>query len=87
MTKIELRLLYLLNKHGGQARNSTLQQATARVTADERKAALRSLEDLGLVSSGPAPSKTRPAMAFWLTQAGKDYVQDAVARGELGSPE
>lgn len=84
MTKNELRLLYLLNKHNGQARHSQLQQATSRIPKDDRESALRMLEELGLVSSGKSPSKTRPALIYWLTTAGKDHVQELITAGELG---
>lgn len=84
MTKNELRYLYLLNKHNGQARHSVLQQATSRIPKGEREAALRMLEDMGLVSSGKTPSKTRPALVYWLTAAGKDHVQELITSGELG---
>jgi DNA-binding HxlR family transcriptional regulator len=86
VTKNETRILYLLVKLGGQARHSQLQQATARLSRDEREAALRALEELGLVSSGHSPSKTRPALLYWLTPAGKDHVEDAIARGDMGDP-
>jgi DNA-binding HxlR family transcriptional regulator len=84
MTKTELRILYLLNKNAGQLRHSKLQQATSRIPTPDREAAVRMLEELGLVSSGKSPSKTRPALLYWLTQAGKDQVQDLITSGELG---
>lgn len=84
MTKIELRILYLLNKHKGQARHSQLQQAMSRVAVPDRETALRMLEEMGLISSGKSPSKTRPALIYWLTTAGKDHVQDLITKGELG---
>lgn len=84
MTKTELRLLYLLNKNGAQCRHSQLQQATSRISKEDREAALRMLEEMGLVSSGKSPSKTRPALIYWLTQAGKDHVQELITEGKLG---
>lgn len=86
MTKIEQRILYLLTKHGGQARHSQLQQAMARIPTEDREQALRMLEEIGLVKSGKSPSKTRPALLYWLTPAGKEHVEDAIARGDMGDP-
>jgi DNA-binding HxlR family transcriptional regulator len=84
LTKTELRILYLLNKNAGQLRHSKLQQAMSRVPPPDRETALRMLEEMQLVSSGKSPSKTRPALLYWLTQAGKDQVQELITAGELG---
>ena len=86
MTKTELRLLYLLRKLGGKAKQYQLHQATSRLSTAQRDDALHILEDLGLVQSGISPSKTRPALLYWLTSAGKEYVEEAIARGEMGDP-
>lgn len=84
MTKDELRALYVLNKRGGKARHSEVQQAMSRVPLPEIKAALARLEELNLVSSGMSPSKTRPALLYWLTIEGKAQVVELIAKGDIG---
>ncbi len=95
LSKHENRVIYVLNRAGGQARKSVISMAMARARAVERAQALSSLEALGLISS----AKTPPAKAFtgrpgrgagatvyWLTADGKAHVKWAIDRGDLDKP-
>ena len=93
MTKAELRILYLLHKQGAPMMGSKLQAAMYRFGNEERVAALNNLEEFGFISSVKSPPQNvgdrkggRPSMTYWLTSAGKDQVQELIAKGELGDP-
>lgn len=92
MNKTELRVLYLLRKHGGRAKKQQLSQAMARIDATDRERALAAVESLELVSSAKVPPKTgRGAggpggLVIWLTQAGNEVVDDLIASGKLRDP-
>lgn len=89
MTRYELRVLYLLHKHGGRVRHSVISQSMSRITAVERERALAAVEDFGLISSaGTPPTKKggRGGRVYWLTALGKQTVEDMIARGELTDP-
>ena len=90
LTTYELRVLYLLRKHGGRAKHSTLSQAMHRLAPMTRQQALISLENLKLISSAKTPpvkGKGGPGgLVYWLTPEGAEYVQDMIDRGELLDP-
>lgn len=88
MTKLELRILQLLSREGGRASHVLISTRTSRNKAAERDMALQLLEQQELVSSAVQPTKRGGregggGMVYWLTEAGKAYVEDARARGEI----
>ena len=90
MTTVELRVLYLLQKHDGRAKLWQLSQAMARVKKANRERALADLEELGLLSSAAMPLRKGKGgtggLVFWLTDAGRLAVADMIERGELQDP-
>lgn len=90
MTRTELRTLYLLAKHGGQAKHWQLSQAMARIKRKERERALANLEELELVSSVKTPAPKGKGgtggLVYWLTDTGRQTVADLTERGELRDP-
>ena len=91
LTTYELRVLYLLRKHGGRAKLSTLSQAMHRFDPADRRRALANLEDLELISSAKTPpvkGKGGPGgLVYWLTSEGGEYVQGMIDRAELPDPD
>lgn len=91
MTKLELRILQLISRNGGQMSHSSISQQTSRHKAEDRKTTLYQLEQLGLLSSAILPNKGgKPGgrkggggLTYWLTDAGLAWVRDARARGEI----
>ena len=95
LSKHETRVIYVLNRAGGEARKSVISMAMARAKAVERAQALSSLEAMGLISSArtpPAkaftgrPGRGAGATVYWLTADGKAHVKWAIARGDLDEP-
>lgn len=87
LTKHEMRVLYILKKHGGRARHSQISQAMHRVDAKDRDAALSNCETLELISSAKTPAvKSRGGLVYWLTSEGKDYVQGAIDSNDMIDP-
>lgn len=90
MTRHELRILYLLKKHGGRCRHSQISQAMSRVKIRERDAALARVEEFGLVSSAMTPPAAnvggRGALVYWLTPEGRSTVEHLIETGELKDP-
>ena len=92
LTKHELRVLYILKKHGGQARLSTISMAMTRVDIKDRERAIGSCESLELISSAKMPANKgrggrRGGLVYWLTSEGKDYVQGAIDSNDMIDPE
>ena len=91
LTTYELRVLYLLRKHGGRAKHSQISQAMHRFDPDDRKAALSNLETLELISSAKTPpvkGKGGPGgLVYWLTSEGIEHVQGMINAGELPDPD
>ncbi len=91
LTTHELRVLYLLRKHGGTAKHSEISQAMHRFSPEDRNRALKNLEQLELVSSAKTPpvrGKGGPGgLVYWLTDAGKTCVQDMIDNRELPDPD
>ena len=92
LTKHELRVLYILKKHGGQARLSTISMAMTRVDIKDRELAIGSCESLELISSAKMPANKgrggrRGGLVYWLTSEGKDYVQGAIDSNDMIDPE
>ena len=90
-TTHELRALYVLKKLDNRAKHSQLSHSMHRVSAQDRNRALANLELLELISSAktPAPQgyKGGPSgLVYWLTDAGKEYVQDMIDSGEMPDP-
>lgn len=90
LTKHELRVLYLLRKHGGRAQHSVLSQAMSRTKSADRQRALADCEGLALISSAKVPTKSsdggRPGLVYWLTSEGIDYVQGLIDGGDMIDP-
>ena len=95
LSKHEKRVMYVLNRAGGEARQSVISMAMARAKAVERAQALSSLEALGLISSArtpPAkaftgrPGRGAGATVYWLTADGKAHVKWSIARGDMNEP-
>ncbi len=94
LTTNELRVLYLLRKHSGRAKRSTLSQAMHRVPAGERWLAFSSCEDLELISSAKTPpirgrekgNGGRGGLVYWLTKAGESHVDELIEKGQLLDP-
>ena len=91
LTTHELRVLYLLRKHGARAKRMQLTQAMHRVGAGNIENALRSLETLELISSAKTPPVKGKGgtggLVYWLTYAGAMYVQDLIDNKELADPD
>lgn len=75
LTKLEARLLVVLNKRGGTAMRSELSQATARFLGRDREHALARLEEWGLIGSARVPTATRTGLTYWLTDAGREQLE------------
>ncbi len=90
LTTHELRVLYLLRKHGGSARLSEFTHGMQRVKAADRTTALVNCEALELISSAkrshPPGVRGRGGHLYWLTQAGKEYVKELIERGDISDP-
>lgn len=87
LTKNEMRVVYLLRKHGGSALGSRIAQQMSRVPIRERERALANCENLRLISSAKTPAtRGRSGTKYWLTEDGKDYVQGLIDSGELTDP-
>ena len=91
MTKHELRILYLLRKHGGQLKHTQLVNAMQRVTELDRYRALAALEDpLGLISSARRPQPANAGgvagLVYWLTDVGNYAVGELIRTGDLKDP-
>ena len=90
LTTHELRVLYVLRKHGRPAKRSEITQAMHRFTAAQRQRALDSCENLELISSAKTPpvkGKGGPGgLVYWLTDAGKKYVQDMIDGKQMADP-
>ncbi len=88
LPKYEMRVLYILKKHGGRAQHSQISQAMHRVEAKLRNIALSNCETLKLISSAKTPAiKSRGGLVYWLTSEGKDYVQGAIDSNDMIDPE
>ena len=86
-TKHEMRVLYVLRKHGGRAQHSQISQAMHRVDAKDRDTALSNCETLKLISSAKTPAnKSRGGLVYWLTSEGIDYVQGAIDSNDMIDP-
>jgi len=87
MTRAELRVLYLLTKHGGRRKHFELSQAMARLPRKDRERALASLEDMELISSARTPAPKGKGgtggLVYWITDQGRPAVDELVERGEL----
>lgn len=87
LTKQEMRVLYVLRKHGGRAKHSQISQAMSRVNPELRQAALSNCETLKLISSAKTPAvKSRGGLVYWLTSEGIDYVQGAIDSADMIDP-
>ena len=92
LTKHEMRVLYILQKHGGQARLSTISMAMTRVDIKDRELAIGSCETLELISSAKTPASrgrrggSRGSVVYWLTSEGLDYVQSAIDSNDMIDP-
>ena len=79
-TKHEMRVLYVLRKHGGRAQHSQISQAMHRVDAKDRDTALSNCETLKLSSSAKTPAnKSRGDLVYWLTAARLAYCHGPIA--------
>lgn len=92
MTKLELRILQLISRNGGQLSMTSISQQTSRHSAQDRKLTLHQLEQLGLLSSAIRPTQAKDqrggrkgggGLVYWLTPAGTAWVADARQRGEI----
>ena len=91
LTTAELRVLYVLRKHGDQAKLSQISMTMGdQFDQADRQMALANLEGLELISSAktPPPKGTggRGALVYWLIDAGKEYVQNMIDAGEMTDP-
>lgn len=91
MTKAELRVLYVLAKHEGNAKRMQVSHAMARFKATDRERALANLELLELVSSCRVPAPKGKGgtggLVYWLTEAGLQTVADLIEKREIRDPQ
>lgn len=89
LTNHERRVLYVLRKNNGGAKAMTISQAMARTPRETREAALRTLEEMGLISSAKTPpqGRGRGALVYWLTKQGKTFVQEQIDEGKMKDPD
>lgn len=87
MTKTELRVLQLLTNNQGRLKLSSLSQQMSRHSAEERRQALHSLEELGVISSAQVPHSGPPGgvpgLVYWITKDGRQQVAELKSEGKL----
>jgi len=87
MTKTELRVLTLLSHNAGRLKLSQLSPQMSRYSAEERRQALHSLEELGVISSAQVPHSGPPGgvpgLVYWITDAGRDQVAKLKSEGRI----
>lgn len=90
MTKTELRILYLMRKHGDSIQRNQISSQMYATPRAERETGLQILMVKDLVHQGTMPrtNKNQPTerVYYWLTETGKALVDDLIARGELKDP-
>lgn len=89
MTKTELRVLTLLSHNAGRLKLSEISPQMSRYSAEERRQALHSLEELGIISSAQVPHSGPPGgvpgLVYWITDDGKPQVQKLQSEGRIST--
>lgn len=87
MTKTELRVLQLLTNNDGRLKLSQISPQMSRYSAEARRQALHSLEELGVISSAQVPHSGPPGgvpgLVYWITEAGADQVAKLKSEGRI----